>query len=738
MSTTRCHPGQLVDLAGDGTRVIRSFAPVVFILVVVHSVDIALLGEDNFPTRSVVSSAFIFFGVVVYLMRLLRVLKSTLTALDMVIFLFSVGILAGGGTRRWPLILPLLLTGYLLQRVWVMAVVLVGTLGAVGVEWIAVEEKGGIGFVLVVCGLLSTLYMVDAVVRLSLRNFRETENSLDVTGTIIRSLEEYDIEEAECTVVTATDLPFPIRESCDKLINNLRTYRAHLPDSVLHQGKLSPVAVPSHPPEPGMKEEAMVCLVFTDIQSSTELWELFPQDMHEALRIHNMVLRQLATAHHGYEVKVIGDAFMFSFSSPQNAVRFGMDAQLELYRSRWPPPLSQHHLCAPHGEWNGLRVRLGMHWGLAKVDVNPITGRFDYLGETVHTASKVETSLKKGGLTGITESVLNELEPSFLQSPDVFVAKLPEVTNGVSTPLTIHVVLPSSLSGRMTGRGEPVPGAHFAAAPAPGLGGAASLLTIPQSPCGVSWPSQSPLSPRGSNAAFLSVGLDGVTGSCATVRGDFIKSVEESAEGRVVEMLLQVETAAARTQGTVTLVLSSLFMITWNTSRRCPDHVAQCGHFVGLLRSRKAHTGAVTGRMLAGSLAGARRCYVNVVGAWPELSMALAEAAALRSSPFLAAGEVGSHLGMLGQASRGERWREEHGRGEIVVWAAKGLAAGAWESVLEMCGGPFAVPEGEEEEETVRTYTPNFPFWYHRGSICIPRPSPSAPKASPELRPLSS
>eukprot|EP00756_Hemistasia_phaeocysticola_P012505 Hpha_TRINITY_DN15204_c5_g1::TRINITY_DN15204_c5_g1_i1::g.67428::m.67428 len=140
--------------------------------------------------------------------------------------------------------------------------------------------------------------------------------------------------------------------------------------------------------------------------------------------------------------------------------------------------------------------------------------------------------------------------------------------------------------------------------------------------------------------------------------------------GTLCDLLASIETAALRTQGQVVSVISSTFTIAWNTGTRCPNHVDQCGHFVNLLRMRQnLHIGAMSGLVMSGNISGIRRRrYVTVAGDCVELSLALAEAAALKQCAFMVAGGVGMHLGIAGAAARMEVWEEQSSNTRIEVW----------------------------------------------------------------------
>jgi len=94
-----------------------------------------------------------------------------------------------------------------------------------------------------------------------------------------------------------------------------------------------------------------VTFVFTDVQSSTSLWEAVPDAMDHGLNLHDQILRDLlakykgygvflpVSAEHGrliptcasfcrYEVKTEGDAFMVSFFSELHAVLWCLEVQV--------------------------------------------------------------------------------------------------------------------------------------------------------------------------------------------------------------------------------------------------------------------------------------------------------------------------------------------------------------------------------------------------------------------------
>ena len=76
-------------------------------------------------------------------------------------------------------------------------------------------------------------------------------------------------------------------------------------------------------------------VVFTDIESSTALWGRYPAVMAKSIDEHHVIIRACIAKHHMYEVKTIGDSFMVVSKSPDDALRFALDIQLQLYEHDW-------------------------------------------------------------------------------------------------------------------------------------------------------------------------------------------------------------------------------------------------------------------------------------------------------------------------------------------------------------------------------------------------------------------
>lgn len=93
-----------------------------------------------------------------------------------------------------------------------------------------------------------------------------------------------------------------------------------------------------------------VTLLFTDVESSTKLWEDHPSEMKGALERHDTILRESIEAHGGYVFKTVGDAFCAAFEEPLPAVYAAVAVQGFLGAEPWPARVT-------------IRVRMAIHSG---------------------------------------------------------------------------------------------------------------------------------------------------------------------------------------------------------------------------------------------------------------------------------------------------------------------------------------------------------------------------------------
>jgi predicted ATPase/class 3 adenylate cyclase len=114
----------------------------------------------------------------------------------------------------------------------------------------------------------------------------------------------------------------------------------------------------------------MLTFVFTDLESSTRLWERFPDAMKATVERHDAILTTAVEGSEGRVVKVMGDGLMAVFPSSSDGVRACLEAQRRLQAEAW-------------GETGPLRVRMGLHVGEAQ----PRGG--DFYGPPVNRAARI-------------------------------------------------------------------------------------------------------------------------------------------------------------------------------------------------------------------------------------------------------------------------------------------------------------------------------------------------------------
>lgn len=145
-----------------------------------------------------------------------------------------------------------------------------------------------------------------------------------------------------------------------------------------------------------------ITFLFTDIEGSTRLWETQTEAMRRALARHDELLRQAIEANRGYVFKTVGDAFCAAFATASEGLDAAVAAQRALAAEPW-------------GVAGGIRVRMGLHSGIAEIRDN------DYFGQTLNRAARLQ-GIGHGGqllVSLVTEELLRDHLPDDLALNDI-------------------------------------------------------------------------------------------------------------------------------------------------------------------------------------------------------------------------------------------------------------------------------------------------------------------------------
>ena len=113
-----------------------------------------------------------------------------------------------------------------------------------------------------------------------------------------------------------------------------------------------------------------VTFLFTDLESSTRLWEEQPEAMRAALARHDEILVEAVEAGNGRVVKSTGDGLHAVFVTADGAVAAAVGAQLALTAEGW-------------GSIGPFRVRMGLHTGTAELRGG------DYFGSSLNRTARI-------------------------------------------------------------------------------------------------------------------------------------------------------------------------------------------------------------------------------------------------------------------------------------------------------------------------------------------------------------
>eukprot|EP01064_Diplonema_japonicum_P030767 TRINITY_DN5310_c4_g1_i1.p1 TRINITY_DN5310_c4_g1~~TRINITY_DN5310_c4_g1_i1.p1 ORF type:complete len:1025 (+),score=187.32 TRINITY_DN5310_c4_g1_i1:55-3075(+) len=365
-----------------------------------------------------------------------------------------------------------------------------------------------------------------------------------------------------------------------------------------------------------------ITVVFTDIQGNSNLWNECPEGMVESLSLHHSCIRTQLVKHEGYEVKIIGDAFMIAFQDVGEALAFCVDTQKELLNINYPDSLLQSLYCRKildsRGSlmWNGFRVRMGMMSGPVEAEPNPLTGRIDFFGATVNKAARVQAT-GYGGLI-ITSSECFPENTNLNIKTITFDDKLVKDFGAGN----LIGVVPAELEERLVSI-KVQEGSDKRRA------SKSSVSTL-----------------AGGGEKKVIAKLDTRLGkSCATVsRSTLTPPASCDMVGEVNVFISHIDEACERCGGTVMQMQGTNVMCIWNGEKKCITHAAQAARFavrfaIDFAESSKVvqSTSLVTGHMWHGNIGTEARRYHMAVGGAYLLAVKINTIAVRIGAPLLMA-----------------------------------------------------------------------------------------------------
>eukprot|EP01063_Lacrimia_lanifica_P000326 TRINITY_DN10155_c0_g2_i1.p1 TRINITY_DN10155_c0_g2~~TRINITY_DN10155_c0_g2_i1.p1 ORF type:complete len:767 (+),score=177.99 TRINITY_DN10155_c0_g2_i1:43-2343(+) len=529
------------------------------------------------------------------------------------------------------------------------------------------------------------------------------EASVDAAEYLAGRLADFDLDAAAAYLdAHAEALPTELAASFRALLDNLSSYEPYLPAALFpdadtpdsrpdSQGPVHPVLAET---VPGLLSPR-VTLAFTDIRSSTALWEANPEAMQAALDVHCRAMRAAMAAHRGYEVKTVGDSFMVAFETAQQGVQFGAAVQKVLGAVQWPEGLTRPHL---DDGFAVLTVRIAVHCGEAPAQQSTLTGRYDYFGPMVNRAARAEPHAAPGAVT-VTAEVLDAVGGKAACEADFVVLPYAEarVGKGLAQPLVLTALVPRGME-RIE---ESVRRVALA------CDEVRAFVTVPRPPSVSTEGTQSTSSPRHAHSPRQLFTAACSASACVGVvkfdSGDAGSGVE--ATQRAGRRLQALHAALHATRGKLASVVNCVAWASWGLHGSCPQVANESVRCMLLLRRSLAgqengpvfHAGLATGSVrtveLAPSAVGRR--FVTLFGASVALGDSLCRAAAARKAWVLAAALDGaddgdSHARQIAHLRPVEEWPVEGG-GTVRVHDVD-LASLAEQVAFEASGSPRSSP----------------------------------------------
>lgn len=160
---------------------------------------------------------------------------------------------------------------------------------------------------------------------------------------------------------------------------------------------------------PGLFPRPRLAYVVSDVESSTELWQL-TKGASTAIQVHDLCLRRLMAVFRGHECRSLGDSFHVVFSSVFDAAGFCLAATMALWLEAWPEDCVAFAARRSGGRYLGVGVRFGIEAGTEYVVTSDVDAGIIYSGKLVKN-SKVVSDKGHGGQTLVTANAAKLLRP---------------------------------------------------------------------------------------------------------------------------------------------------------------------------------------------------------------------------------------------------------------------------------------------------------------------------------------
>ncbi len=166
----------------------------------------------------------------------------------------------------------------------------------------------------------------------------------------------------------------------------------------------------------------MLVFLFTDIEGSTKKWEKFKDRMADALKRHDIILKEYIKEYDGEIVKHTGDG-IFAVFKKGNPLECVINIQKKFFKENWESV-------------EGLRIRIAMHAGFAEKRGD------DYYGTDVNKTARI-LQAGWGGQILITEEVIKNFNlPENTQVMDLGIHKLKDLSGFQKIYQLIHPDIP--------------------------------------------------------------------------------------------------------------------------------------------------------------------------------------------------------------------------------------------------------------------------------------------------------